>query len=183
MLIDDELARDLAEMRAEREIRNMVLRYMRGVDRKDYELMASVYHDDAVEDHGPIKGSPRDFIEWVRKRHETIDQAMHFIGNCLVEFDGDRAFVETYCIIVQHERTGTKNPGTGQPGMLRTAIGVRYVDRFEKRHGTWKVAHRMLVTEWFDENLGNTEFSPDWTKAQRSRDDAIYKIREEARLG
>jgi hypothetical protein len=178
MSIYEEIARELAEIRAEREIRNVILRYMRGVDRKDYELMVSTYHEDAVEDHGPIKLSPRDFVEGVRKRHETIEQASHFIGNCLIEIEGDRAFAETYCISIEHERAGTRNPGTGQSKTLRTATGVRYVDRFEKRNGSWKVAHRILVTEWSEENIGNIDFASHWMKAERSRDDAIYKIRE-----
>lgn len=177
--MDDELLHDLAEMRAEREIRNTILRYMRAADRKDFDLMASVYHDDAIEDHGPLQGSPRDLIAWVRKRHETIDQAMHHIGNCLIEFDGpERAYAETYCIIIQHERTGTKALRSGEMAMMRTMMGVRYVDRFEKRARQWKIARRILVTEWIDENVGHFDFGPAWTRAERSGDDAIYRIRD-----
>src|SRR5215510_11893446 len=121
---------EFAELRAEREIRRAILRYVRGVDRKDFELMASAYHSDAYEDHGPFQGGVRDFVEWVRRRHETIEQAMHLVGNCLIEIDGDRAFVETYCIIVQHERR-PNGPGSTAPDYRRTTMGVRYVDRFE----------------------------------------------------
>lgn len=175
--MDEHPSSQIAEMIAEREIRNTLLRYMRGADRKDFELMASVYHEDAVEDHGPLQGNPRDLIEWVRERHKTIEQAMHIVGNCLVEFDGDRAYAETYCIIVQHERTGTKRMATGEPALTRTVMGVRYVDRFEDRGSGWKIAHRILVTEWIEESIGQIEFGPAWTKAQRSRDDAVYRIR------
>lgn len=176
--MDDKLKQSLAEMQAEREIRNIIQRYMRAADRKDFALMASVYHDDAIEDHGPLQGSPHDLIAWVRKRHETIQQAMHIIGNCLIDFDGpDRAYAETYCIIIQHERTGTKQLASGEPALMRTMMGVRYVDRFEKRADAWKIARRILVTEWIDEKTGQIDFGPAWTKAERSTDDAIYRIR------
>lgn len=174
---DTDLSGEIAEMLAEREIRNRILRYARGVNRKDWGLMAELYHEDAIEDHGPLQGSPGDLLEWVQKRHATIEQASHFIGNCLVEVEGEVAFAETYCIIVQHERTGTRSLSTGKDSVTRTVMGVRYVDRFERRGGAWKVARRTLVTEWIDEGLGAIDFGPAWTAAQRSQDDAVYRIR------
>ena len=27
-------------------------------------------------------------------------------------------------------------------------MGIRYVDRFERRDGAWKIAHRVVATEW-----------------------------------
>jgi hypothetical protein len=176
-MTNEAIDKDLAEIRAEREIQRTILRYIRGADRRDFELMASAYHDDAYEDHGAFKGGVKDFVEWVRKRHETIEQAMHFVGNCLIEVEGDKAFAETYCIIVQHERTGLKDFATASPTFKRTTMGVRYVDRFEEREGKWKITHRILVCEWIDEDLGGIDVGPLWTVAKRSREDAIYKIR------
>ncbi|WP_157221103.1 nuclear transport factor 2 family protein [Flavisphingomonas formosensis] len=173
--LDDQIA----EMLAERDIRNAIMRYVRGVNRKDWALMASVYHADATEDHGPLQGSPADLIAWVQKRHETIEQSMHFIGNCLVEIAGETAFAETYCIIVQHERTAARSISSGRDAMVRTVMGVRYVDRFERRDGAWKIARRILVTEWIEEGMGTTDFGPAWTAALRSKDDAVYRIRDQ----
>ena len=34
--------------------------------------------------------------------------------------------------------------GTGKDDVF----GIRYVDRFEKRDGEWKIAHRVVATEW-----------------------------------
>jgi hypothetical protein len=166
-----------AELRAEREIRRAILRYLRGVDRKDFELMASAYHEDAYEDHGPFQGGVREFVEWVRRRHETIEQAMHFLGNCLIEVEGSRAFAESYCIVVQHERTGVTGFGSALPTYKRTTMGIRYVDRFEERGKQWKIAHRILVCEWINEGFGSLNFGSQWTVAKRSREDAVYRIR------
>ena len=41
-------------------IRQAALRYCRGVDRLDAELMRSAYHDDATDDHGVFVGSAAD---------------------------------------------------------------------------------------------------------------------------
>jgi GNAT superfamily N-acetyltransferase len=177
MSTDPELEKELAELRAERAIQRALLRYARGADRKDFELMASVYHEDAYEDHGPFQGGVRDFLEWVRRRHENIEQAMHLLGNCLIEIEGSRAFVETYCIIVQHERIGAGGLGSA-PAYKRTAMGVRYIDRFEERAKQWKIAHRILVCEWMEAGLGSVGLGPGWTVAQRSREDALYRIRQ-----
>jgi len=46
----DDLLKRLA---AESEIRRRLLDYCRGVDRCDAELVASTYHADAIDDHGP----------------------------------------------------------------------------------------------------------------------------------
>jgi hypothetical protein len=37
----------------EAEVRNVHLRYCRGLDRRDWELVESCYHPDAIEYHGP----------------------------------------------------------------------------------------------------------------------------------
>ena len=43
-------------------------RYCRGVDRRDEALILSVYHPDAIDDHGAFLGDPDEFIEWGRQR-------------------------------------------------------------------------------------------------------------------
>jgi hypothetical protein len=166
----------LKTMRDEREIQGILLRYCRGVDRKDFELMESAYHPDAYDDHGFYKGDVKGLIAAIKARHETIDQSAHFLGNCLIELDGARAFVETYCVLYQHGRTGNVDFATGDMTYRRFTIGVRYADRLEERRGEWKIAHRVVVYEWAREELGDLRFNPDWTVARRSREDMIYRI-------
>ncbi len=172
-LVDPSL---LKTMRDEREIQRTLLRYFRGVDRKDFALMESSYHPDAYDDHGFYKGDVKGLIEAIQARHETIEQSMHVAGNCLIELDGARAFVETYGVLHQHGRTGSVRFSTGEMTYRRFTIGVRYADRFEERRGEWKIAHRVVVYEWVREEDGDLQFNPDWTVARRSRDDMIYRI-------
>lgn len=164
------------EMLAERQIRKTLLRYLRGADRKDWELVASAFHPDAYDDHGPHKGDAAGLIEWAKQRHATMDQSMHFVGNMLIEVDGDTAVAETYCITYQHLHTGNNDFSTGKPIYRRSVIGLRYVDRFEKRGDEWKIAHRVCVFEWAKEDLGNLNFDAKFVVAKRSRDDMIYHI-------
>jgi SnoaL-like domain len=160
---------------AEREIRRVMLKYFRANDRLQLDEVASAYHADAYDDHGTYKGDVKGLIEWIRDRHQTIEQSMHLAGNPLIEIDGARAAVETYCTLVQHERTGCVNLATRRPAYRRFVFGLRYVDRFENRRGEWKIAHRVVVWEWSQEDVGDLTMDPTWVTAQRSREDRVYQ--------
>jgi ketosteroid isomerase-like protein len=165
----------ITQLEAEHQIRMALLRYFRGVDRKDFDLLASAYHDDAYCDHGTYKGDAPGLIAWVRDRHESIDQSMHFEGNSLIEFADGKAFVETYAIVFQHGRIGAVNLATQKPLYRRFTIGVRYIDRFEKRANQWKIAHRTVVYEWTQEELADLNLGEGWEVAKRSRDDMVFR--------
>ncbi|KAF6789006.1 hypothetical protein CSOJ01_14906 [Colletotrichum sojae] len=64
--------------------------------------------------------------------------AHHQIGHSLIEIaaDGVSARAETYC---------TANIVVGGEGSEWMTLLVRYVDRFEKRDGEWRIAHRVVV--------------------------------------
>ena len=66
---------------------------------------------------------------------------MHFIGNVLVEPDGDRARAETYLVAYHHLRASTTKPERDY------LVGLRYVDDFERRAGEWRIAARICVFE------------------------------------
>lgn len=159
----------------EREIHRALMTYFRGSDRLDLELMKTAYHPDAYDDHGTYKGGVDGLVEWIKERHATIEQSMHIAGNFLVDIRGNQASVETYCILVQHEKTGCVNLATRKPSYRRFTFGVRYVDRFEERQGKWKIAHRVVVWEWAQEDMGDLTMDPTWVTAKRSREDAVYR--------
>lgn len=169
----------LRELRAEREIQRAMLTYFRGSDRLDLELMSTAYHDDAYDDHGSYKGGLPGLVAWIRKRHEVIDQSMHLSATPFVTFEGrSTAHVETYCILVQHERSNSISLATGKVAYRRCVFGVRYVDLFEERSGAWKIARRKVVWEWAEEDLGDLTMPDTWIRAQRSRSDAVFASSE-----
>lgn len=164
------------EMIAERQIRKILLRYARGADRKDWDLVTATFHPDAYDDHGPQKGSAAGLIEWAAQRHGPMEQSLHFLGNMLIDVTGDTAIAETACMTYQHLTTDYKSFSTELPIYRQSIICLRYVDRFEKRAGEWKIAHRVCVFEWAKEDVGDLSFPESFVVAKRSRDDMIYHI-------
>ena len=58
----------MQEMLDSHQIQKMLVDYCRGIDRCDVELVASVYHDDAVDDHGIFRGLGKDFARTRSRR-------------------------------------------------------------------------------------------------------------------
>lgn len=131
----------LDKLLARTEIADVILRYARGIDRLDLELVASCYHPDAYDDHGTMKGGVDDFLASAATFLSRFEATMHFMGNMLIEVDGDVARAETYA--VAYHRLALPD-GSGKDDIW----GIRYVDRFECRNGAWKIAHRVVAQEW-----------------------------------
>ena len=134
-----------AELVAKQACLDTLMRYARGVDRCDPELVRSAYHPDAYDDHGGYQGSVDGFIAWVKPTvMDTFSCTMHKLGNVLIEVEGDRAFAETYAIA--HHVAARDEPTADAATDL--VMGVRYLDRLEDRGAGWKIAHRQMSFEW-----------------------------------
>lgn len=166
----------LDDLLAEQEIRNVIAYYFRVVDRKDFGLLRDVYHPDAYDNHGVYSGDVDGLIGWLTARHASIVQSTHTVGNCLVERDGDVAHVETYGLLVQHEKLDRAAFSDGHQLFLRTMLGVRYVDRFEKRNDAWRIARHEVIYEWSKEEMATLQFDSRMTVAQRSPQDALFAL-------
>jgi ketosteroid isomerase-like protein len=137
------MERTLAELLAKDEIRDVLARLARGTDRRDAALIRSCYHPDAVDDHGAFRGSPAEFAEWVPKTLSLFACTMHVLGNVSIELAGDVAHVETYC--TAHHVFPPDAPGGARDAIL----GLRYLDRFERRGGgAWLIASRLCAYEY-----------------------------------
>ena len=128
---------------ARAEIEDCLCRYARCIDRRDWAALADCFHGDAIDRHGEFHGTLSEFIAWVSERHAAVPFSMHFLGNCLIEFrDEAVAAAETYFVAMQRrERTATD----GSVEATDFEVFGRYVDRFERRDGAWKVAARQVV--------------------------------------
>lgn len=131
------------------EIRDCIYRFARAVDRHDWELARTCYHEAAIDDHGVFTGDKDEYVDWVSENLPKLaEMTMHFVGNVIIELDGDVAHSESY--LVGYHRYSRQD---GTPADF--VGGARYVDRFERRGGAWKIAHRVLVWEWVrDEPVG-----------------------------
>lgn len=160
-------------------IQDVVLRYARGIDRRDWELVRSAFHHDSFEEHGEYTGNVDGFIQWVSTRHAHVLTSTHFIGNCLIEFLGqDVAFVETY---FASRRVGPPSgEGTQSSAVLVEGFG-RYLDRFDRRQGEWRVARRLMVyDEKFTTMVQTQARVAPFTWGVRDQADPVFTQREEA---
>ncbi len=136
-------------------IRDVVFRLCQAIDRKDVEAIRDAYHPDAVDIHGAFEGSVDQFIEWFLKRHAPIPFSMHMVSNIVVDFaDESHALVESYNFVLQTYPETAKDSLAQFVGKEMAEKGGefdflgfgRYVDRFEKRGGQWRILRRTLVS-------------------------------------
>jgi hypothetical protein len=131
------MATSLEELSDRHEIWQVLLRYSRGIDRFDHAMLRSCYHDDAVDDHGVFVGGADEFVEWAIGYHAAYNTVHHHaVSNHWCELDGNKAHTETYYTYM----------GANVEGPHSLSMG-RYIDRFEKRSGEWRIAERVCVNE------------------------------------
>ena len=172
-------------------IQDTVLRWCHGVDRKDWDVVRSVFHPDAYDDHGMYKGDVDGLINWLQGRHPSIAFSMHTLCNLLIEFNGeDRALAESYVVAYQqylpaeHADRATLIAALGtelgnRDGPVTVMMPARYLDEFERREGHWKIRRRTTVFESrYELSTGSPiVLSPDWTVGRRDSGDPYYQAR------
>ncbi len=131
----------IERMLAKDEIREVLARYARGVDRGDADLLKSCYHLDAIEEHGGnYTGNAHAYVDGAVPRIRQMGPMQHLLGSSHIEFDGDVAWVETYVwTFVRFVRDGQN---------VDTFTAGRVFDRFERRTGQWKIARRRTIFDW-----------------------------------
>ena len=171
-------------------IEQALLRYCRGVDRKQWDLVRAAYHPDAYDDHGNYKGNIPGFVQSVIDRHLMIEQSTHAISNIQIEFTGpDEALVETYFIVHQRHMPGDAtayahfvrgNMPSADEALEVETVG-RYVDRFTRRDGQWKIARRVVVFEVYRAQAAPAGggLLKNWAVARRDGKDTIEVARQE----
>jgi SnoaL-like domain len=186
----DDFQKKLERLVAISEIKEQLYRWSRGTARKDWDLIRSVFHNDAQDDHGTLDGSLDQFIEWQKKHHSGVDQSVHFIGNVLVDFvDPDHALSESYVIAFHHYTSVQSRAdivGAEVAAKLKEMTSVivgRYLDKFERREGFWRILHRQAVFETVKTEEAGRNLLPHWVVSQRDATDPLYRIRSEIGLG
>jgi hypothetical protein len=122
------------------ECTELVARVARAIDRCDADLLRTLFHPDATDDHGIFAGTAAEFIDWVMPLLGSMMRTQHIIGQVLIEVDGDRAAGESY-FEAHHAMAGAD-------GDVHMVVAGRYLDRFERRDGRWKISHRQAVYDW-----------------------------------
>lgn len=150
-------------------IRDVVYRYCRGIDRRDLELVRSCYHADARDEHGGYVGGVEGFLQHALAGLSRCERTLHFIGNVLVEVEGDRARCESYALAFH------RLPGREEQPPRDRVVALRYLDVFTRRSGEWRIALRRCVSEWTrtDPVGPGWDFPPAWLRGEFSPADPI----------
>ena len=133
MTVDPHLADKFA-------LQELCAKYSRAVDRRDFALLRSLYHDDSTDEHGNMfAGGAQDFVEYVSRTVTQFESTSHYITNMIFAVDGNKAEGEVYKINYHRTRP---------PQRMEIITGSRSHDRYEKRDGVWKFMYRGIVLDW-----------------------------------
>ena len=131
----------LAEMLDEYQLRKLVHAYCRAVDRGDSVALRSLYHQGAADQHGGFStGGADDFFDKLDAARPYLRAMQHNITTTNFVISGHIAEGEIYNIAMHTFAAGDRE--------VDVVIGGRYLDKYEKRNGTWGFVERMIVTDW-----------------------------------
>ena len=138
------LQRD-AELLEKAAIRETLLRYAAGIDRRDWDLMLSCFTDDVWSIlQGNDLGRGRDkILTYITSAAAgfRIVSSVHFLANMYIELTGDRATAETYGIGYL-----VYDAGVGPTLRMRH---LRYIDELVRSSdGVWLIEKRTLTNDW-----------------------------------
>ncbi|MDX3899115.1 MAG: nuclear transport factor 2 family protein [Sphingobium sp.] len=156
------------ELIARQEISELITGYSRAVDRADAGALTALFHPDASVVTGVFNGRASDFAQeitgWLRANAKLT---CHTVSNVWLSIRGDRAIGESYILGL--------NRDIGADPQDHIA-GGRYLDRFERRDGTWRFSERVFVMDW-NINQPSSDADPMYDCYQRggyAPNDPIY---------
>jgi hypothetical protein len=147
------------------ELLEVVHRYCRAIDRRDFALLRTVYHPDGIDDHGGMfSGGLEDFIAMAQEQLAKFSATTHMVMNSLFKIDGEFAEGETSVLACHVSPEKPNEP---------LIVAGRYLDRFARRHGEWRILHRSTVGDWANFPGG---MDPNGPKGQTNRSDLSYQF-------
>jgi hypothetical protein len=163
--MNSELERKLQAVVDRQEIEQILKLYCRAIDRVDVDLLKSIYHPEATDDHGSFSGNAHEFADYITTSMRTgIIDGIHTVTHCTIDVDGNFATSEAYYWAYQLCPGGEDSVraffgDTYADAQLAAGkieqnqdyyCGGRYIDLFEKRAGVWKILRRKITNEWND---------------------------------
>lgn len=162
---------DILDFLEKHKIVEVLYRYCHACDHMDEEALRSCFHPDSHHTHGPYDGPTSDWIpaalQWLKGRVAVS----HMVTNPLITVIGKRAVSD--CHFVAYNRL----PRAGNTAEELVVKG-RYIDRFENRDGTWKIAHRLGIhdLERVYEISADGASIPMHARSGPKRDDPYFEI-------
>jgi hypothetical protein len=151
--LDTQLAKleaDVADMNVYQGIWENELRYTRGLDRHDESLMAKVFWPEASISYGSSV-TVAELPAWANAGHSNSAAHQHHVTGLTLDVAGDTAHEEGYILYSSDmprnkaaDTPGAPTPGRAAPKAMATLGTGRYVNRYERRNGEW----RLIVHEY-----------------------------------
>lgn len=134
--IDDRTLQALVDKEA---IRELVLLYSRAIDRKDHELLADLYTEDATDTHGTdFSGTVPEYVEFIKACAPAMPYSGHHVCNHLISVDGDTAQGEVYVLAFHCLQ--------GDGARVEDLHIVRYMDDYRRcADGKWRFSKRFVT--------------------------------------
>jgi len=133
---------DLQALSDRLDIQELLARYARGLDTKDWELWRSVFTPDSTIDYrsaGGIVGSLDEVSAWLEKAFGSMTMTQHFITNVEVDLDGDRATARAL-FFNPLQLTGVDQ---------QWSCGGSYLHELVRTADGWKSTSLVETTDWF----------------------------------
>lgn len=127
----------LQRLSDELEIDNLLTRYCRAVDAKDWGLYRSMFTDDARVDYsaaGLVAGTCDEAVEYLGRNQAAITTGMHYVTNVESRIDGDSAAVVAMWF------NAVRLPGASE----MTFFGGRWHDEMIRTESGWRIRNLKL---------------------------------------
>jgi hypothetical protein len=134
---------DLQALSDRQQIGELLYRYARGVDTRDWALWRTVFTDDAELDYtsapGGIAGDREAIAQWLETVLAAFPMTQHIITNIECELDGDTATAHAIFY------NPMLFPGAKEPAFC----GGRYLHELVRTRGGWRSRRLVEHNEWF----------------------------------
>ncbi len=171
------------------EAAQLIARFGRAVDRRDYDLVRSLFVGEAVDEHGLYSGTVEQFIAGFDARARTIPEAQHLNGPTLVhEVDPQtrHLLTETGCVAWSRVYADGPIPSVfydgptipeGSPNSRLATVANRYLDLITELDGELRFVYRTIIFEWrtVTEAEPGELFPESWPLAKRDTTDPSYR--------
>ncbi len=135
------MEKQLAELWAKEEIRELVLKYSRGVDRKDARLLRTLYAQNSIDNHDEsFRGAASDYIDFLEKSFPYMRYSGHHACNHMISLDVEKGTGEGEVYALAYHIIPD-----GAGGWAEDFMAVRYLDQYVHEDGAWKFAQRDVV--------------------------------------
>ena len=139
------MALDLQAIADRIEIEELLARYSRELDYRDWAALEGIFTEDGEFDAGGLGHpvGPANIRAMIEGTIGGLDATQHLVGKSIIEYsaDGDSAEVRTY-LISQHIRESAPGP------VKHYFLGGEYADRVVRTPQGWRIAYRRLDRLW-----------------------------------